>query len=63
MCSSDLGGPCPPAGDKAHRYIFTLYALKVDKLDIPAGATAAMVGFNVNGNKLGSATFTATFGR
>ena len=57
------GGPCPPAGDKAHRYIFTLYALKVDKLDIPAGATAAMVGFNVNGNKLGSATFTATFGR
>jgi len=57
------GGPCPPAGDKPHRYIFTLYALKVEKLDIPAGATAAFVGFNINGNKLGSATFTAMYGR
>ena len=57
------GGPCPPAGDKPHRYIFTLYALKADKMDIPAGATAAMVGFNINGNKLGSATFTAMYGR
>src|SRR6059058_940360 len=24
------GGPCPPPGDKPHRYIFTLYALKTD---------------------------------
>src|SRR5579884_791937 len=24
------GGPCPPPGDKPHRYIFTVYALKVD---------------------------------
>ena len=29
-----FGGPCPPKGDKAHAYIFTLYALDVDKLDI-----------------------------
>ena len=57
------GGPCPPAGDKPHRYIFTLYALKTDKMDIPAGATAAFVGFNINGNKIGSATFTAMYGR
>ena len=57
------GGPCPPAGDKPHHYIFTLYALKADKMDIPAGATAAFVGFNINGNKLGAATITATYGR
>ena len=25
------GGPCPPAGDKPHRYNFTVYALKVEK--------------------------------
>lgn len=57
------GGPCPPAGDKPHRYVFTLYALKIDKMEIPPTATAALVGFNINGNKIGSATFTALFGR
>lgn len=30
---------------------------------LPAGATAAFVGFNINGNKLGSATFTGMYGR
>ncbi len=58
-----FGGACPPQGDKPHRYIFTVYALKTDKIDIPADATAAMAGFNINGNKLASATFTARYGR
>jgi Raf kinase inhibitor-like YbhB/YbcL family protein len=57
------GGPCPPPGDKPHRYVFTLFALKTDKIDVPADATAAMIGFNLNANKLASATFTAKFGR
>jgi hypothetical protein len=57
------GGPCPPAGDKPHHYVFTLYALDTDKLDVPAGATAAYVGFNIHGHKVGSATFTAMYGR
>lgn len=61
--SAGYGGPCPPPGDKPHRYIFTLYALKVDKLDIPAGSTSAFVGFNVNANQIGKATFTALYGR
>jgi Raf kinase inhibitor-like YbhB/YbcL family protein len=55
-------GPCPPPGP-AHRYVFTLYALKVDKLDVPAEASGAYVGFNTKANALGSATFTAKFGR
>jgi Raf kinase inhibitor-like YbhB/YbcL family protein len=58
-----FGGACPPKGDKPHRYIFTVYALKTDKLDVPADATAALVGFMINANKLGSATFTAKYGR
>jgi len=57
------GGPCPPAGDKPHRYIFTLHALKVSKLDVPADATAALAGFMINANTLAKATFTAYFGR
>jgi Raf kinase inhibitor-like YbhB/YbcL family protein len=57
------GGPCPPVGDKPHHYIFTLYALKVAKLDVPATATAAYVGFNLHANQLGTATLTAVYGR
>jgi len=56
-------GPCPPAGDTPHRYIFTVYALKTAKLDLPANATAAMVGFNVHANQLAKATLTAKWGR
>lgn len=58
-----FGGACPPRGDKPHRYIFTVYALKTDKLDIPAEGTAALVGFMINANKLGAASFTAKYGR
>ena len=51
-------------GDKPHHYIFTVYALKVAKLDIPAGATAGVrVGFNLHGTSLGKASFTALYGR
>jgi len=57
------GGPCPPQGDKPHRYIFTVYALKTDKLEIPADATAAVAGFMTNANAIGKATFTAKYGR
>lgn len=57
------GGPCPPKGDKPHRYIFTVYALKTDKIDADDNASAALVGFMLNANKLGKASFTATYGR
>lgn len=57
------GGACPPQGDKPHRYVFTVYALKTDKLDIPPDATAALAGFMVNANSLAKASFTARYGR
>lgn len=57
------GGPCPPTGDKPHRYHFTLYALKTDKLELPAGATAALAGYMVNAHSLGKARFTGLYGR
>jgi Raf kinase inhibitor-like YbhB/YbcL family protein len=58
-----FGGACPPPGDKPHRYIFTLYALKLDKLEVPADASPALVGFMTRANSLGSASFTAKYGR
>lgn len=59
----EFGGACPPAGAKPHRYIFTVHALKVEKLDVPADASAALIGFMVNSNSLGKASFTAKYGR
>jgi Raf kinase inhibitor-like YbhB/YbcL family protein len=56
------GGPCPPVGDKPHRYVFTLYAMKVDRLDA-TGGTASLAGYMVNGNAIGKATLTGKFGR
>lgn len=57
------GGVCPPEGDKPHRYVFTVHALKTDKLDIPADATAALAGFMINANTIAKASFTAKYGR
>ena len=34
------GGACPPKNDKPHRYITTLYALNVSKLNVDKNATA-----------------------
>jgi Raf kinase inhibitor-like YbhB/YbcL family protein len=56
--NTDMGkpgyvGPCPPPGSTKHHYNFTLYPLKVDKLDLPPGATASYVGFNAVANAIG----------
>lgn len=56
------GGACPPQGDKPHRYVFTVYALKAN-LELPPTTMPAAVGFNIHGNVLGKASFTATYGR
>ena len=61
--SAAWGGACPPQGDKPHRYVFTVFALNTDKLDIPADASPALAGFMVNANSLGKASFTAKYGR
>lgn len=56
------GGACPPKGDPPHRYFFRVYALKVDRLDAPADATAALIGFMVNANALAMAETHAIYG-
>jgi len=47
---SGYGGPCLPQGDHPHRYLFTVFAVKVDKLDVTADTSAAVVGFNLHFN-------------
>ncbi len=58
-----FGGPCPPKGDKPHRYVFTIHALKVAKLDLPDDATAALAGFMIRANELGRTSVTVRYGR
>src|SRR5262249_6556896 len=42
-------GPCTPAG-REHRYVYTVHALKVEKLGVPATSTPAFVSFNLWAN-------------
>ena len=60
--SVGYGGPCPPPG-KPHHYNFNLYALKVPKLEVPEGASAALIGFNVRAQSLGEAQLMGMYGR
>ena len=53
-------GPCPPPGSGVHHYTFTVFALKVDKLDLDPSASGAFVGYNLNGNALGKASVVYT---
>ena len=60
---NSFGGACPPAGDAPHRYVFTLYALKTEKLEVPADASPALIGFMIHANLLGQASLTAKYSR
>jgi Raf kinase inhibitor-like YbhB/YbcL family protein len=60
--SVGYAGPCPPPGP-AHRYIFTIFAMKTAKIDVTADASGALVGFNTRANAIGAATLTAKYGR
>lgn len=57
--NTDLGkpgyfGPCPPVG-RTHNLVFTVHALKVDKLPVDKGASPALVGFFLTQNRIGEA--------
>jgi Raf kinase inhibitor-like YbhB/YbcL family protein len=56
------GGPCPPPG-KPHHYIFTVHALKTDKIEVPAGSSHAMVRFMIGASTIEKATLKALYGR
>ncbi|HUI12889.1 MAG TPA: YbhB/YbcL family Raf kinase inhibitor-like protein, partial [Xanthobacteraceae bacterium] len=57
------GGPCPPEGDHPHRYLFTVFAVKTDKLAVKSDTSAAVVGFNLHFNTLAKAELMGLFKR
>ncbi len=54
------GGPWPP--DRAHRYVFTVYALKVERVEIALDADFPTFSAAVLPAAIGTASFTATYG-
>jgi Raf kinase inhibitor-like YbhB/YbcL family protein len=57
------GGPQPPKGTGDHPYVFTLYALGVEKLDLGTNVSLSAFKKALDGKILGSATITGKFGR
>jgi Raf kinase inhibitor-like YbhB/YbcL family protein len=56
-------GPCPPPGDKPHRYFIAVYALDVDKLGPDQNTSAAVVGFNIHAHTLAKGVLMGKYGR
>lgn len=56
-------GPCPPPGSGVHHYVFTVYALDVDKAPLGADAAPAAVNAFLHQHALASAKLTGLFQR
>jgi Raf kinase inhibitor-like YbhB/YbcL family protein len=55
-------GPCPPWNDEiAHRYVFTLYALDVPRLDVPAAFNGSDVRRAMEGHVLEKSSVTGRY--
>ncbi|MEW5250474.1 YbhB/YbcL family Raf kinase inhibitor-like protein [Microbulbifer sp. 2201CG32-9] len=57
-----FGGACPPEGDGAHRYQFTIHALS-KRLELSEDASAALTGYMVKAHSLASSTIEALYKR
>ena len=56
-----FGGAAPPPGHGPHRYIFTVFAVDVERLDVTPDNSGAVFGFNLHFHTLARATITATY--
>jgi len=55
------GGAAPPPGHGPHRYIFTVFAVDTEKLDVTQDNSGAVFGFNLHFHTLAKASITATY--
>lgn len=56
-----FGGAAPPPGHGPHRYIFTVFAVDTDRLDVTPEDSGAKYGFNLHFHTLARASITATY--
>jgi hypothetical protein len=57
------GGPQPPKGTGDHPYVFTLFALNVEKLDLGVSTSLSAFKKAIEGKAIGSASITGMYGR
>lgn len=55
-------GPCPPKGDAAHHYVFTLYALS-KPVSVPDGARIDELRSAMEGDVIGTGRLVGRYGR
>jgi Raf kinase inhibitor-like YbhB/YbcL family protein len=55
-------GAAPPPGHGDHRYYFAVHAVDVESLDLPEGASPAILGFNLFSHALARGHIVAIFG-
>lgn len=60
---AEYGGPCPPHGHRPHHYHFTLYALDVDRLAVPASLRCRDVERAAKRHSLAQAELVGLYGR
>lgn len=56
-----FGGAAPPPGHGPHRYIFTVFAVDTDRLEVGPDDSGAIYGFNLHFHTLAKASITATY--
>ena len=61
MGSKDYVGSAPPEGDRPHRYVFTVHAVDVERLDVDDSVPPAIVGFNLAFHTLARAALRPTY--
>jgi len=61
MASRASAAPPRPPGHGPHRYIFTVFAVDVERLDVTEDNSGAVFGFNLHFHTLAKASITATY--
>ncbi|CAL1691180.1 hypothetical protein MMB232_01315 [Brevundimonas subvibrioides] len=56
-----FGGAAPPPGHGPHRYVFTVFAVDTDRLEVTPEDSGAKYGFNLHFHTLARASITATY--
>ena len=56
-----FGGAAPPLGHGPHRYIFTVFAVDAERLDVTPDSSGAIFGFNLHFHALARASITGIY--